>query len=193
MVDESPPGERLKDPPKVVMSGLHRRYARLWNYMPQYLQEIRCDFEKKGLDPELSQISVKQDGPGKNITARVSLLRANNCFNSHDKAKRSRASYKPSFLPWAPSDYSRIVIYKVFELSLPFHLTGEDMGVNLANHRNMPSWKIAKHRLRSLGKIALVFPLERDRIAHLGSKRRNCDSREIWWNAVYWAGGIDLR
>lgn len=29
-----------------MINGLGRRFARLWNYIPQHLQEIRFDFER---------------------------------------------------------------------------------------------------------------------------------------------------
>ena len=80
--------------------------------------------EKVG--PNLILIEVRKDEPGREINARVSIYRCKKCFNPHEGAEG------PKFLPWAMSSY---VLNKYSERSPPFHLTAEDVCMELDNYR----------------------------------------------------------
>ena len=71
------------------------------------------------------------------INARVSIYRCKKCFNPHEGAEG------PKFLPWAMSSYG---LNKYSERSPPFHLTAEDVCMELDNYRIKPT-SFTKHRI----------------------------------------------
>ena len=87
-------------------------------------------------------LDFRKDEPGREINARVSTYRCKKCHNPHEGAK------PPKFLPWAMSSY---VLNKYSERSPPFHLTAEDVCMELDQFRIKPT-TITKHRIsRGLG------------------------------------------
>ena len=60
------------------------------------------------------------------INARVSAHRCKRCYNPHEVERR------PQFLPWAASVY---VLNKCSDLSPPFHLTADDVNMEMDSYR----------------------------------------------------------
>ena len=98
------------------------------------------DGEKVG--PNLVLVEARKDEPGREINARVSKYRCKQCHNPHEGVEG------PKFLPWAMSSY---FLNKYSERSPPFHLTVEDVCMELDHHRIKPNL-ITKHGIsRGLG------------------------------------------
>ena len=97
--------------------------------------------EKVG--PNLLLTEVRKDEPGREINARVSMYRCKKCFNPHEGAEG------PKYLPWVMSSY---VLNKYSERSLPFHLTAEDICMELDNYLIKSTFTPEHRTSRGLGR-----------------------------------------
>ena len=87
-------------------------------------------------------LEVRKDEPGREINPRVSMYRCKKCNTPNEGEDR------PKFLTWAMSSY---VLNMYSERSPPFHLTAEDVSMELDHYRIQPT-HITKHRIsRGLG------------------------------------------
>ena len=73
----------------------------------------------------------------KRINARVSVRKCKRCYNQHEGERR------PQFLPWAMSSY---VLNKYSDLSPPFHLTVDDVNMEMDSYRVTPR-SVDSHRI----------------------------------------------
>ena len=83
------------------------------------------------------------------INARVSIHRCKRCYNPHEGKRR------PQFLPWARSSYA---LNKYSDLSSPFHLTADDVNMEMDSYRVAPNSIVSHRILRGLsGTVSVQY------------------------------------
>ena len=101
------------------------------------------------------------------INARVSVHRCKRCYNPHEGEQR------PQFLPWAMSSY---VLNKYSDLSPPFHLTADDVNMEMDSYRVTPRSIVKPQdspRIFWNGGLAVPHQLERTGKGFLGNGARS--------------------